>query len=64
MPAKVLRFIGEKRVRELVGLPSRSTLLRWEKLGLFPRRRKIGPNRIAYLESEIKSWVESKARGK
>lgn len=63
MRADSLRLISEKRVRELVRGPSRSTLLRWEKLGLFPRRRRIGPNRIAYLENEINGWLESKARG-
>jgi prophage regulatory protein len=64
MPANALRFIPEKRVRERVGYPSRSTLLRWEKLGLFPKRRRIGPNRIAYLENEINNWLELKARGR
>ena len=62
MPADRLRLLPEQVVRDLVGHPSRSTLVRWEKLGLFPRRRRIGPNRIAYLESEIKDWLESKSR--
>ena len=32
-------------------------ILRLEKRGLFPRRIQIGPNRVAWLLSEIEEWV-------
>lgn len=37
------------------------TIYRWEKERLFPRRRKIGKNSVAWVESEIDEWCASKA---
>ena len=45
------------RVREVTGL-STSTIWRLEQEGKFPKRRRIGKRAIAWLESEIKHWVE------
>jgi len=39
---------------------SRTSLWRLERLGLFPRRRKIGPGRVAYLRSEVLQWCQSR----
>ena len=49
------RFIREKECRELTGL-SRTTRWRLERHGNFPHRRKISPNGVAWLLSEIRSW--------
>ena len=35
-------------------------ILRLEKRGLFPRRVQVGPNRVAWLLSEIEQWVEAR----
>ena len=32
-------------------------ITRMEKAGLFPRRIKLGPNRIGWLLSEIQAWI-------
>ncbi|TGQ27682.1 MULTISPECIES: AlpA family phage regulatory protein [unclassified Mesorhizobium] len=29
------------------------------KAGLFPRRRRISPGRVAWLESDIRAWMET-----
>ena len=34
---------------------------RLERQGKFPRRIKIGPNRVAWLLSEVSAWIEGKA---
>ncbi|MGA7328313.1 MAG: AlpA family phage regulatory protein [Rhodomicrobium sp.] len=36
-------------------------LRRLEAAGKFPRRIKIGENRVAWLESEIDAWIAQKA---
>lgn len=39
-----------------------SNVTRWrmEKRGDFPKRRQISPNRVAYLESEVIAWMDSR----
>ncbi len=54
-----MKFLLFPKVKEKVGL-SRSTLWRLEKKGLFPQRRKIGINRIAWVESEIDEWINDR----
>lgn len=43
-------------VTEMTGL-SRSTLWRLERDGDFPARRQLGPNRVAWLASEVEAWL-------
>lgn len=50
------RFLRQPEVLERIGV-SWVTILRWEKQGLFPRRRKIGPRLVAWLESEVDQWI-------
>ncbi len=52
------RFIGSKELRKIVGNKSRVTIWRWVRSGFLPKPRKIGPNSIAWLESEINEWIE------
>ncbi len=35
---------------------------RMEAAGRFPRRIKIGPNRVGWLESEIDDWIAARVR--
>ena len=39
---------------------SEAHIWRLEKAGKFPRRVRIGANRIAWVESEVNKWVSSK----
>lgn len=41
----------------------RQTIRRWELEGDFPKRRRIGKNSVAWLESEVDAWIESRALG-
>ena len=56
-PAKLIRL---PRVVERTGL-SRSTIWRLERGGLFPRRRRISANVVAWLESEVTAWIEDRS---
>ena len=53
------KFISNPTVKEMTGL-SNVTRWRMEKRGEFPRRRQISPNRVAYLESEVLEWMDSR----
>ena len=47
------------QVREIVPY-SASHIWRLERSGQFPQRVRLGGNRVAWLQSEVNSWVESK----
>ena len=51
------RFLGVREITELTG-KSRPTIWRWCRDGHFPKPRKIGPNSIGWLESEVEAWIE------
>jgi len=53
------RFLSKATVDEMTGL-SNVTRWRMEKRGEFPQRRQISPNRVAYLESEVLNWMETR----
>jgi len=43
-------------------VPYSSThIWRLERVGQFPKRIKLGPNRVGWLESEVNAWIEGKA---
>lgn len=54
---RILRF---KDLFELIGL-SRTTIIRFEKNGTFPKRRQLGPNSIGWLESDVLAWISAKS---
>lgn len=54
----IARILTETQVKERV-LYSSSQLRRMEQAGKFPRRLKLGPNRVGWLASEIEKWIET-----
>ncbi len=56
------RFMREPEVAHVTGL-SRTTRWRLERAGRFPKRHKISPNAVAWLESQILAWITEKAEG-
>jgi prophage regulatory protein len=53
------RLLSWPQLKERIPF-TRQYLLRLEQAGLFPRRRRVGQNRIAWLESEIDDWILSR----
>ena len=53
------RFLRENHIREMVPA-SRSTIWRWEKQGRFPRRRRLGPGVVGWIESEVLEWIRTR----
>ena len=60
--SNIQRLLSLKQVKEIVPY-STMQIYRLEKAGAFPRRIKIGQQRVAWAESEIQQWVESKLAG-
>ena len=54
------RFLREPEVARVTGL-SRTTRWRMERRGEFPRRRTISRNAVAWLASEIETWMDERA---
>ncbi len=57
---EALRLIRIDEVIRLTGLKSRVDIASRVKKGEFPRPLKIGPRAIAWHESEIRRWIESR----
>lgn len=54
---KLIRF---KALKEKLGGVSRSTIDRWEAIGLFPSRIKLGNGIIGWIEKEIDEWIRER----
>ena len=50
------RLITRKQLRTMVPYTPQH-ILRLEKRGKFPRRVRIGENRVAWLLSEVERWI-------
>jgi prophage regulatory protein len=53
------RFIGKKELRVLILLTPQH-VSKLENAGRFPRRINIGTKRVAWLENEVREWMESR----
>jgi prophage regulatory protein len=56
MTSRPIRLITKRELRQIVPYTPQH-ILRLEKQGKFPRRVQVGPNRVAWLESEVEAWV-------
>jgi len=54
-----MKFLRIRQVMQLTGL-SRMTIYRLELSGKFPQRRRLSQNSVAWLESDVELWAESR----
>jgi prophage regulatory protein len=54
-----MKFLRIRQVMQLTGL-SRMTIYRLELAGRFPKRRRLSENSVAWLESDIEAWADSR----
>jgi predicted DNA-binding transcriptional regulator AlpA len=54
-------LISVAEASRLVGVHPQ-TARRWWKVGLFPKPRRLGPNRIGLAKSEVLLWIASRPR--
>lgn len=59
-----MRMLRIQEVIRITGL-SRMTIYRFEKIGQFPNRRRVGRNSVRWLDADIDLWMTSRpvARG-
>lgn len=54
-----MRMLKLDEVAKMTGL-SRSTIYRYEGSADFPRRRRVGPNAVRWLDTDILEWMQSR----
>jgi prophage regulatory protein len=54
-----MKFLRIRQVMQLTGL-SRMTIYRLELAGEFPKRRQLSKNSVAWLDTDIIQWAESR----
>lgn len=54
-----MKLLTKKEVRDRVCY-SPQHIARLEKAGKFPKRVRLGPNRVGYLETEIDDWIRDR----
>jgi len=59
----VMRILSKRQLKELV-LYSPQHVARLEKLGQFPKRVQLGPNRVGWVEEEVLDWLQRRLDGR
>ena len=54
------RYLRQPEVLARIGV-SWITILRWERQGTFPKRRRLGLNSVGWIEAEIDQWCAERA---
>jgi prophage regulatory protein len=54
-----MKFLRVRQVMQLTGL-SRMTIYRLELAGDFPKSRQLSKNSVAWLDTDIQQWAESR----
>lgn len=54
-----MKLLSKKQVKEKV-LYSYAHIDRLEHAGLFPKRLRLGQQRVGWLESEVDDWIKTK----
>ena len=55
----VMRLLSKRQLKEMV-LYSPQHIARLEKAGMFPKRVQIGPNRVGWVEDEVRDWLQAR----
>lgn len=55
------RLVSKKELKTVLGIPySLQHIARLEKAGQFPKRIRLGQNRVAWMQSEVEAWIEER----
>ena len=58
----MFKFLRMKEVLKLTGL-SRSSILRLENQGKFPKRKRLSDSAVGWDSRDIEKWLDSRAEG-
>ncbi len=54
-----MRLLSKRQVKEMV-LYSPQHIARLEAAGRFPKRVRLGPNRVGWIEDEVLEWLQER----
>ena len=54
-----MRILSKRQLKEMV-LYSPQHIARLEAAGEFPKRVKLGPNRVGWIEEEVLDWLQKR----
>ena len=55
------QLVSKKELKSVCGIPySAQHIARLEEAGQFPKRIRLGQNRVAWLLSEVEAWVDER----
>lgn len=54
-----MAMLSKRQVKELV-LYSPQHIARLEAAGQFPKRVQLGPNRVGWVEEEVREWLQKR----
>ena len=56
-----MKLVSKKELKTVLGIQySFQHVARLEKAGQFPKRIRLGQNRVAWLLSEVEAWVDER----
>ena len=56
-----IQLVSKKELRSVLGIPySPQHIARLERTGHFPKRIKLGQNRVAWVLVEVEQWIEAR----
>jgi len=56
-----MRILSKRQLKEMV-LYSPQHIARLEAAGEFPKRVKLGPNRVGWIEEEVLDWLQKRIK--
>jgi len=55
------QIVSKKELKSLCGIPySPARIARLEAAGQFPKRIRLGQNRVGWLLSEVEAWIDER----
>lgn len=54
-----MKMLRLDEVMKMTGL-SRSSIYRYESTAAFPKRRRVGPNAVRWLDTDVEEWMQSR----
>ena len=57
----MMKLLSAEQVMKRIGI-GRSSIWRMEQAGEFPARIRLSPNRVAWREDELETWIEARER--
>lgn len=55
------RLVSKRELKSVLGIPySPQHIARLEAAGQFPKRIRLGQNRVAWVQAEVEAWIDER----